>query len=346
MNESSGRNLFSVVSTFAGGGGSSIGYKLAGGKVVLANEMSEEAVKIYKRNHPDTVVIHDDIKNVGGGKIDLVDVDVLDGSPPCVTFSVARAKKRTPIQEESVTENLVLDYIRVAQEILPKVCVIENVRQFKSAPVFEETIQQLRDVGYLVNHKVLNSVDYGVPQIRLRLFILAIRKDIAAKLNITEEGLLNIFPERETDNDVTVRDALKDITSPPEERDLLLSSMRKSSNYELLRYIPKDPPKKTRMSDLKKEWTSDFSLDRASWYRPSPTLTSLGQQLGRGGICHPEEDRLFTIKELIRLMSLPDDYSFIGSWNEKVKTIGNMVPPFMTYALGKSIYRNILNPTS
>ena len=60
---------------------------------------------------------------------------------------------------------------------------------------------------------------------------------------------------------------------------------------------------------IDKEWQSDFSLDRASWVRPCPTITSLGQQVGQGGICHPEEDRLFTINELSRLMGLPDDYS-------------------------------------
>ena len=171
MNELSEKNLFSVISTFAGGGGSSIGYKLAGGNVVLANEIDIDVVATYKRNHPNTRMIADDIANLNDQQIDLGEIDILDGSPPCITFSVARAKKRKH-EEEGKTENLVLDYIRLALELRPKVCVIENVQQFKSAPVFDAAIKGLQGCGYITSHKVLNSVDFGVPQQRKRLFIL------------------------------------------------------------------------------------------------------------------------------------------------------------------------------
>jgi len=74
-------------------------------------------------------------------------------------------------------------------------------------------------------------------------------------------------------------------------------------------------------------------------------MTSLGQQVGQGGICHPEEDRLFTINELSRLMGLPDDYSVSGTYNQKAKTIGNMVPPIMMAALAKSLYEKVILPS-
>ena len=80
-------------------------------------------------------MIDDDIKNLHDQQIDLGEIDILDGSPPCITFSVAKAKKREH-EEEGKTENLVLDYIKLALELCPKVCVIEKVQQFKSAPVF------------------------------------------------------------------------------------------------------------------------------------------------------------------------------------------------------------------
>jgi hypothetical protein len=99
------------------------------------------------------------------------------------------------------------------------------------------------------------------------------------------------------------------------------------------------------MSMIDKQWQSDFSLDRASWVRPCPTITSLDQQVGQGGICHPEEDRLFTINELSRLMGLPDDYALSGTWNQKAKTIGNMVPPIMMAALAKSLYEKVILPS-
>ena len=96
---------------------------------------------------------------------------------------------------------------------------------------------------------------------------------------------------------------------------------------------------------LNKEWRSDFSLDRASWEQPCPTITSLGQQTRQGGICHPEEDRLFTLNELGRLMSLPDDYVLSGDWNQKAKAIGDMVPPMMVTAIAKSLYEKVILPS-
>ena len=108
MGELSEKALFSVVSTFAGGGGSSTGYKLAGGNVLFANELSTDAVDTYRRNHPKTRMIVDDIKNLSDQQIDLDEIDILDGSPPCITFSVARATKRE-YEEEGKTENLVLE---------------------------------------------------------------------------------------------------------------------------------------------------------------------------------------------------------------------------------------------
>jgi len=96
---------------------------------------------------------------------------------------------------------------------------------------------------------------------------------------------------------------------------------------------------------LNKDWHSDFSLDRASWEMPSPTITSLGQMVGQGGIAHPDEDRLFTIKELGRLMGIPDDYRLSGTYNEKAWTIGNMVAPVMMSAIAKSLYEKVIKKT-
>ena len=218
MNELSERKLFSVISTFAGGGGSSIGYKLAGGNVVLANEIDPDAVGTYKRNHPKTQMIADDIKNLDDLENGSDDLDILDGSPPCITFSIARSRKRE-FEEEGETENLVLDYVRLALTARPKICVIENVQQFKSAPVFKETIRKLKEGGYKTVHRVLNSSDFGVPQRRKRLFILGIRNDVAEKVGLKNKGdLESLFPEPQPDTISTVREALDGTVVPPEER--------------------------------------------------------------------------------------------------------------------------------
>jgi DNA (cytosine-5)-methyltransferase 1 len=345
MHRRASKKKFNVVSTFAGGGGSSIGYALAGGEVILANEISTNASETYKRNHPSTKMDTGNIKDFCNQEFNLGEVDILDGSPPCITFSVAKAQKRE-FPEENITETLVLDYVRVALKIEPKICVIENVQQFETAAVFHQTLQWLRNGGYRVNYKILNAVDFGLPQQRKRLFIVGVRNDIAGELGIHEDNqILDLFPSIKNISPVTVKEALSGVEVVQGERDFLLTHMRRSSHYEVLKEIPKNPAKKTRMSMLKEDWHSDFSLDRASWNTPCPTITSLGQQVGQGGICHPNEDRLFTIKELSRLMGLPDDYAMSGTYNEKAKTIGNMVAPVMMEQLAKSLYEKVLAKT-
>ena len=141
VKDSSARELFTVVSTFAGGGGSSTGYRLAGGKVIAINEFVEEAIKTYSTNFPDTKIVPGDIKSLTG--LDLLkaaglkpgELDILDGSPPCSAFSVAGKREKGWNKEKSYSdgmkveniEDLFLEYIRIAEEIQPKVIIAENV---------------------------------------------------------------------------------------------------------------------------------------------------------------------------------------------------------------------------
>ena len=93
-------------------------------------------------------------------------------------------------------------------------------------------------------------------------------------------------------------------------------------------------------------WPWRGQTDRCAWNAPAPTITQLGNQLGgRGGIFHPTEDRTFTIKELLRLTALPDDFKLTGSFNQRAERVGRMVPPLLTSALARSIYEKVLKPT-
>lgn len=106
-----------------------------------------------------------------------------------------------------------------------------------------------------------------------------------------------------------------------------------------------NPNENLQMSDLDPNWTSDFNLVRSSFERPVPTLTQMGQQMGRGGVFHPSEDRVFTVNELKRLMGLPDDYILTGTFNQKSERCGRMVTPPIYKYLSQSIYENVLKPT-
>lgn len=361
--KSSSRKLFSVVSTFAGGGGSSTGYRLAGGKVVFANEFVDEAVNTYRLNYPDTPVVSDDIRRFNHGRenvfklfrsfgIEQGELDILDGSPPCSTFSKATAGKgKEKIDKKDVVYSdtrqnrvgmLIHDYVFMANAIQPKICVIENVPEIAKSDVFHHAMERLRKHGYVISYKKLVATDYGVPQKRHRLFVLAVRPDVAKAAGIgSSEDLEAVFPTRQQPV-VTIRQALDGLDISPAERDMLLTMVRKGAAYEIVRVLPKNPIKHTRISDVNPDWHSDFSLTRACWDLPSPTITATGAG-GRGGIIHPEEDRLFSIAELKRLSGLPDDFKLTGQFAQRAERIGRMVPPLMTKAIATAVYENILS---
>ena len=365
------KELFTIVSTFAGGGGSSTGYKLAGGKVLAANEFVPEAVETYKQNYPDTIVDCSDIRKITGSKKEGVldwfrsfgveegELDILDGSPPCATFSkatgkreedkekhLAKGKKYSEVEQDRIGM-LIHDYVYLANCILPKVCILENVPEIGSSSVFNDALRRLRGSGYFVEFKKLKAHHYGVPQRRERMFVIAVRKDICAKIGFKEEGeIKKLFPIGSS-YAPSVSDAISNLKL--DERDkqeiaLIRQAIRKTASYEIIRAIPKNPARPSRLHEHYKGFKNFyFNTYRCAWGEPAPTITQSGNQLGgRGGICHPEEDRTFTIRELKRLSALPDDFQLTGTFNQQAERIGRMVPPLMTTAIAKSVYENVL----
>jgi DNA (cytosine-5)-methyltransferase 1 len=353
--DASSQKLFTVVSTFAGGGGSSTGYRSAGGNVLAINEFIPEAVRTYFENFPDTFVDHGDIRKITrrNGKQGVLDwfdqfgvkeneLDILDGSPPCSTFSKATGKRvEEKVKHEAknkqyseVTQDrvgmLIHDYVYLANCIHPKICIIENVPEISSSTVFHDALKRLRGHGYLVQFKKLKAHHYGVPQRRERLFAIGIRGDICKKIGITDEReVLTLFPKGSSFHP-TVQDAIGDLELDEQDHreiSLIRQEIRRTSSYEIIRAIPKNPPRPYR----------------CAWGEPAPTITQSGNQLGgRGGICHPEEDRTFTIRELKRLSSLPDDFKLTGNFNQRSERIGRMNPPRMVEAVAKSLYEKVL----
>ena len=360
------KKLFTVVSTFAGGGGSSTGYRLAGGKVLLVNEFVEEAVNTYKANFPDTPVDDQDIRKITRSKkgkegviawfksfgIKPKSYDILDGSPPCSTFSQAgrgedKNDKEEVIYSDTVQSNigyLIFEWVYLALVSLPKICIIENVENIEKSEVFKNAITKLKS-EYIFNYRILNSGNYGVPQKRKRLIGIGVRKDIAKKVNIKNaDDIYKLYPE--TSSYIpTVYDALHNVEIDEEERNLALCAVRKSTSYEIVRNIKKDPERVWRLNYSNPKFKNlYFNTNRASWYLPAPTLTQFGNQLGGlGGIFHPTEDRQFTLTELRRLTSLPDDFKLTGSFNQRSERMGRMVCPLMMKAVSESIYEKVLS---
>ncbi len=173
---------FTVVSTFAGCGGSSTGYVWAGGKVLLAIEWDQNAVETYRLNYPTIDIYHGDIKNITGQDVleriglEPGQLDILDGSPPCQGFSTAGKRNL-----EDDRNQLFREYVRLLKVLTPKVFVMENVSGMvkgKMKLLFAEIMRELKASGYKVKAKLLNAMYLGVPQSRQRMIFIGVRDDL------------------------------------------------------------------------------------------------------------------------------------------------------------------------
>ena len=174
-----------VISTFAGCGGSSLGYKLAGFKELLAVEWDDNAVATFKLNFPEVPVYHGDIAKLSGDEcmrlagIKKGQLDVLDGSPPCQGFSTAGKRKF-----DDPRNSLFKEYARLVKELQPKVFVMENVTGMVKGAMkqsYLQIIKTLRECGYKARGEVLNAMYFNVPQSRQRVIIIGVREDLEIK---------------------------------------------------------------------------------------------------------------------------------------------------------------------
>ena len=362
----SNQNKFNVISTFAGGGGSSTGYRLAGGKILCINEFVEEAQNTYRENYPDTPILPGDIKQLSGkdfldiAKLDVGELDILDGSPPCSAFSVAgklshsrdgkhsdgwgQTKNYSDGKMVENIEDLFFEFLRVADDIKPKVIIGENVKGLtigEAKQYFNKIQNTFEDIGYDVVAKVLDSRYFGISQTRTRVFFIGVRNDITEKAGLNFMTIGNVFPQ-ELPDVVPLKDALIDLEYDAEEVKYLTDKFTKTAYWrDTGSKMEIDPPKVLTGMDYHHKG-HHFNLKRVSQYQPAPTLTAMGSNDTTAGAFHWAEPRKLTIGELKRIQSLPDDFKLTGKWNQKSERIGRMVPPLMMKAIADSVYNKVL----
>lgn len=341
-------NGYNVVSTFSGGGGSCLGYRMAGFRVLWANEFVEEAQKTYRANHPGVILNTKDIRTVTPDEIlqeigmKPGDVDLFDGSPPCCAFSTAGRKEKGWNQERAYSdgksqqiENLFLEYIRILKGLQPKTFVAENVSGLvKGTAVgfFKEFIREMKAAGYQVKAQLLNAAWLGVPQKRERLIFVGVRNDI---------GIDPVFPKPEK-YFYTIRDALNGVEIDEAERLMLIESAKKYSWYKIAEQFPVNPAKMIAGEDIRGKGKA-FNLQRWPYDSPVGTLCQSHGQPGVYGTIHPTEIRKFTINELKRLTSIPDDFILTGDYSQKYERLARMVPPVMMKHIAETIRREVLD---
>lgn len=339
VRKKTGESNYKVVSTFSGAGGSCLGIRLAGFKVLWANEFIPAARKVYKANHPDSLLNKKDIRNIEAkhilNRLDLKkgEIDLLEGSPPCASFSNSGTREKSwgKVKKYSDTkqrvDDLFFEYIRILKGLKPKVFLAENVDGLvhgKAKGYFKNIFKELKKSGYKVRAKVLNAQWLNVPQRRKRLFFIGTRED------------LNIGPKfpKPKDYFYTIKDALKKLKSSDE-----FYKLRKGTKtrelYDLSKRFGGDFKKAHK---FKYGRISYFNHIRASWNKPVSTITQV-----RPCIYHPDEPRTFSINELKRLTSVPDDFKLYGTFSKKWERLARMVPPLMMREIARTIRKEMLD---
>ena len=317
-------NKPTVISTFAGCGGSSLGYKLAGYKELLAVEWDDNAVETFKLNFPDVPVYHGDICKLSGDEcmrlagITKGELDVLDGSPPCQGFSTAGKRKY-----DDPRNSLFKEYARLLKELRPKVFVMENVTGMVKGymkQAYLQIIATLRGCGYKAKGEVLNAMYYNVPQSRERVIIIGVREDL---------GIEPSHPKPQT-KPIGIMSAIKnaDVTGLPNFNDCYA---------KLYSQIPQGG---NASNVIGKGYNSCV---RPNPNRPSPTLPKTQTGHGFATIAHPTEKRALSIGEAKRISSFPDSFKLIGTYSVQWERIGNSVPPNLMRAIAEHIKANILD---
>ena len=272
LKKSSDRKLFNVVSFFAGGGGSSCGYKLAGGDMICVNEFQQIHADTYSANWPDTPVIVDDIRKIEPQQIQQiiggVEIDILDGSPPCPPFSMSGTKRKGWGKEKMAygwkqknIEDLTFEQVRMVKTLQPKVIICENVKGLTmdyARDYLNMMIKEFEDCGYIMTHKVLNALEHGVPQKRQRVFMVGVRNDVADKIGMNWMTINSIYPEPDNNGKPVIEDAIRDLQTDPvnmAEAEELCEAMTKSAKYKWLKRLKKNPDRVMSVGDdVVKPW--------------------------------------------------------------------------------------------
>lgn len=317
-----------VVELFAGAGGLALGLEKAGLDTVELVEVDRFCCETLKKNRPGWNIVNKDVRLVDFTKYNGK-VEIVTGGFPCQAFSYAGKK----LGFEDIRGTLFYEFARCIKEIEPSIFMAENVRGLLShdkGRTFETIINILKDLGYHVQYKLLNAMNYGVPQKRERVVIVG-----------TKEGINFYYPQKETKVN-TLCDALKGV--PKSEGQQYSDSKRK-----VLELVPpggcwRNLPEEIQKAYMGKSFYSGGGRTgmarRISWNEPCLTLTCSPSQK-QTERCHPEETRPFTVREYARIQTFPDDWEFVGGIGEKYKQIGNAVPVQLAYKLGLQIIKAI-----
>ena len=349
---------------FSGAGGLTLGFKMAGFKVVFALDTDWEAIRTYVRNNPEVSWINKDIRKVAVKEVMEVagvrkgDFDAIVAGIPCEGYSLLN-RRYDPSDPRNY---LFLEFMRMVRALKPKAVVIENVSGLlkRANGGFRKAIEDaLKGLGYTVTSFQLNALDYGVPQKRVRVFFVGlVGKEKFEPPPSTHaplsESILPYLGEKRSRLKpyLTVWDAMSDLPplKPGEKKEQYeeppkteyQSMMREGANKLYNHEAPKHPKWTVKLIARTKPGQPIYSTFnqriRLAWNRPAPTIPAGGVR-PQWFFAHPEQPRGLTVREMARLQSFPDRYVFYGSIIKQRILVGDAVPPLLAQVIAKRLLK-------
>lgn len=331
-----------MVSLFSGCGGLDWGFKEAGYNIVYANDFDKDAQRVYEKNFGFI-----DKRSILDVSVDEIpSCDILTGGFPCQPFSNAGNRKGV----DDDRGNLYKECLRVIEAKNPKVVVFENVRGLLSikdengAPLIQTIVSSLSRIGmgYSVNYQLVNASDYGVPQNRIRVIIVAFRKDLGKTFK---------FPPKMPKTGLNIGTLLDVPEGVSNQVDWPFSPQ---AQY-LVEYIPEGgswksipyealPPRFKKIRDNMKRYHAPNMYRRFARDEIAGTITASAQP-ENCGIIHPTENRRLNVREIARIQTFPDSFEFFTETPKEVtgmyKVIGNAVPPTLAKVIGIEIINQL-----
>ena len=357
-----GTNGLTAVSTFAGAGGSSTGYRWAGYDVRWASEFLTAAADSYEANWPSTTVDRRDVRDVGGEDVLAAcgiahgDLDLFDGSPPCQPFSSAGRREKNWRREiahgdgtvnRGGSEDLVREWVRLIAEMRPRAAVMENVRGMtigKAKGYLLEVLEAVRSLGYNAEARLLDGQWLGVPQRRVRVFVVAVRDDVGTpawpaplpyRYTIADacpwivKADMRRWGTERTPIEVDEPSPTVVATGAAQNRPLVIVENTEVGGFGNVARI--DPAREVAPT-ITASGHATNTLRGASG--DGCALDDEHHRAQTDGVAAP---RKFTIAEVRRLCGFPDDYVLTGGYAEQWARLGNSVPPPMSRAVGLAL---------
>lgn len=338
------------VDAFCGAGGLSLGLSAAGFDIQLAFDKDPLCIQTLQnaKRHIKHLVLECDIASMlNGGLLKYTglrqgQLDLLAGGPPCQGFS----NQRTIGAEDDIRNNLVIEYGKLIEEVLPKFFLMENVQGIsgkRGRRLLDIFCSKMEKLGFFIHIKTLNAQEYGVPQRRRRVIIVGERLDLG-KIRFS-------WPTPSPEKLMTVRDTIGHLPPPPSDHTAHSkfpghrADKLSQKNQERMRALKQGQGRTELPANLLANCHLQSAekighrnvYGRMSWDEVAPTITARFDSFTRGKFGHPEQNRTISLYEGALLQSFPDDYHFIGTKVEIARQIGNAIPPKLAKAIGKSI---------